>query len=59
MTFSAAELDSLLGATHGNPFAFLGPHRLEGGRWAIRVLLPRAQQIALVLLDARRPRTAA
>ena len=54
MTFSQAELDSLLTATHGDPFAFLGPHQVEGGRWAVRVFLPHAREIALI--DSRRPR---
>ena len=57
LTFSPAELDSLLAGTHGNPFAFLGPHEVEGGRWAVRVFQPHADEIALV--DGRRPRARA
>ena len=53
LTFHPDELDALLTATHGNPFAFLGPHRVGEGRWAVRVFMPHAREVAL--LDARRP----
>ena len=45
--FETAELDSLLSATHGDPFAFLGPHRVHD-QWVIRVFAPYAQEVAIV-----------
>ncbi len=45
--FEPAELDSLLSATHGNPFAFLGPHRVHD-QWVIRVFAPHAREVAIV-----------
>ncbi|MBV9127448.1 MAG: hypothetical protein JO117_05105, partial [Verrucomicrobia bacterium] len=58
LTFSPAELESLLHATHGNPFAFLGPHQIAGEKWAIRVFAPHAREVAII--DARRaPRSQA
>ena len=29
LSYDSAELDSLLNATHGDPFAFLGPHQIH------------------------------
>ncbi len=49
-TFDSAELDSFLAATHGDPFAFLGPHRV-GDKWVVRVFQPNAQEVTVV--DAR------
>ena len=45
--FDNTELDSLLGATHGNPFAFLGPHRVHDN-WVVRVFKPDAREIVVV-----------
>jgi 1,4-alpha-glucan branching enzyme len=42
---SAQDLDALLAARHGDPFAVLGPHRAADGRRWLRVLLPGARQI--------------
>jgi len=47
---SELEVASLLEARHGDPFAVLGPHRVEDGL-AVRVLLPGAE--AVELLDPR------
>lgn len=47
LSFAAAELDSLLQATHGDPFAFLGAHRFEG-RWIVRVFAPAARELEIV-----------
>ncbi|MCU0889451.1 MAG: 1,4-alpha-glucan branching enzyme, partial [Rubritepida sp.] len=45
---SAAEVASLLAATHGNPFALLGPHPVEGGSvW--RAFLPDALRVEAML----------
>ena len=46
-TFDSAELDSLLAATHGDPFAFLGSHRVED-RWVVRVFAPHAAEVSVV-----------
>ncbi len=46
-TFDSAELDSLLAATHGDPFAFLGPHRVED-KWVVRVLAPQASEVTVI-----------
>ena len=46
-TFDSAELDSFLAATHGDPFAFLGPHRV-GDQWVIRAFDPRATELTVV-----------
>ena len=50
-TFDSAELDSFLAATHGDPFAFLGPHRVED-KWMVRVFVPHASEVTVV--DARK-----
>ena len=47
LSYDSAELDSLLHATHGDPFAFLGPHRIHEN-WVVRVFAPYAHDIALV-----------
>ena len=47
VTFSPAEVERLLAATHHDPFAFLGPHRLRDGRWVIRVFQPRAASVTI------------
>ena len=41
------ELGAILSAQHGNPFAFLGPHRIDGGTH-IRVFLPDAASVNVV-----------
>ena len=53
LTFHPDELAALLTATHGNPFAFLGPHQVGAGRWVVRAFLPHAREVAL--LDVHRP----
>ena len=54
LSFVSAELASLLAATHGDPFAFLGPHRVDAA-WAVRVFDPAAREVTVV--DARAPST--
>ena len=46
-TIDEGTLYSLLGATHGDPFAVLGPHRLPGKGWVVRVLRPDAQSVVV------------
>ena len=54
-----AEIDAILGARHGDPFAFLGPHDVEGGV-VVRALVPGAECLSAVtsrgevLLERRR-----
>jgi 1,4-alpha-glucan branching enzyme len=47
VTFSPAEAERLLTATHHDPFSFLGPHRLRDGRWVIRIFQPRAATVTI------------
>ncbi len=47
LSYDSAELDSLLDATHGNPFAFLGPHQVHED-WMVRVFAPHTREVALV-----------
>jgi len=46
-----ADIHALLNATHGDPFAALGPHRNALGHWSVRALLPGATSVCVV--DAR------
>jgi 1,4-alpha-glucan branching enzyme len=39
-----AEVEALLAARHGDPFAVLGPHRTAGG-WVLRALVPGAERV--------------
>ena len=48
-----APIDALVHARHGDPFAVLGPHEVDGG-CAIRAFLPGADSVAV--LDARHGR---
>jgi 1,4-alpha-glucan branching enzyme len=45
---SAAEIDRLRDATHGDPFAVLGPHPGADGETRLRVLLPGALAVTAV-----------
>ncbi|HSN34558.1 MAG TPA: 1,4-alpha-glucan branching protein GlgB, partial [Ideonella sp.] len=47
---AAADVERLLAARHGDPFAVLGPHADGAGGWAVRTLQPDAH--AITLLDA-------
>src|SRR5436190_12774723 len=42
---------AILNATHGDPFAVLGPH-VEAGRLVIRAFLPRASAVRVILAGA-------
>ena len=48
MTALAPSLRAILNATHGDPFAVLGPH-VEAGRLVIRAFLPRASAVRVLL----------
>ena len=41
-------MEAILSASHGNPFAVLGPHEVEPGVWDIRILQPGAESVDLV-----------
>ncbi|HEY7774503.1 MAG TPA: 1,4-alpha-glucan branching protein GlgB [Marinagarivorans sp.] len=45
---SAAELDSIVHAYHGNIFAVLGPHQMHNGNYAVRTFLPEANKVIVV-----------
>ena len=45
---SAAELDSVVHAYHGNIFAVLGPHQMHNGNYAVRTFLPEASKVIVV-----------
>jgi 1,4-alpha-glucan branching enzyme len=40
---------------HDHPFAVLGPQPLDGGVWVVRVWMPDAEQVDLLLGDQRLP----
>ncbi len=42
------EIDLILGARHGDPFAVLGPHTLAGGGAWVRAFLPGAARVSVV-----------
>ncbi|WP_158809864.1 1,4-alpha-glucan branching protein GlgB [Beijerinckia sp. L45] len=41
-------VDAIVSASHGDPFAVLGPHEVSPGVWDIRVMQPNAEQIDLL-----------
>ncbi|MDZ7923948.1 MAG: 1,4-alpha-glucan branching protein GlgB [Marinagarivorans sp.] len=45
---SAAELDSVVYAYHGDIFAVLGPHQMLNGNYAVRVFLPEAISVSII-----------
>jgi len=45
---SQAEVDALLGARHGDPFALLGPHAVPGGGIVIRAFVPHAEAVQVL-----------
>ncbi len=45
-----AAVDAVIGARHGDPFAVLGPHEVDGGV-AIRAFLPDARSVEIVSGD--------
>ena len=44
-------IDALAGGRHGDPFAVLGPHQIDGGNWEVRAFLPEADSAQLVGYD--------
>jgi len=47
LTLNQSEIDALLRAEHGDPFAVLGPHETADG-WCIRAVLPNAVSVEAV-----------
>ena len=47
LTVSPTAAAALAAGEVGNPFSFLGPHRLSGGSWLIRAWLPGAEAVSL------------
>lgn len=52
---SAAELDSIVHAYHGNIFAILGPHQMHSGNYAVRTFLPEADSVTVIDRQTQRP----
>ena len=49
-----AAIDALINGTHAEPFALLGPHKVDG-KWQVRAYLPGAQQVEVIACDDNRP----
>ena len=49
-----AEIDSIAGGYHGDPFSILGPHRTEAG-WEVRAFLPHASVASVMTLEGSVP----
>jgi 1,4-alpha-glucan branching enzyme len=43
-----AAIEALVSGRHGDPFAVLGPHRLDGDRWIVRVFRPGVGRALLI-----------
>jgi len=50
---SGADVEALIAARHGDPFALLGPHETDDGL-VIRAFVPHAETLAVEDLDGRR-----
>ena len=48
-------VDAIVSASHGDPFAILGPHEVAPGVWDIRVVQPNAEQIDVLDFHEDRP----
>lgn len=55
-TVSAGDIEAIVGGYHGNPFAVLGPHEVDGGL-AIRAFLPQATAVSILIQDQTLPLT--
>ena len=54
VSVSAGDIEAIVGGYHGNPFAVLGPHEVDGGL-AIRVFLPQAAEVSVLIQDQTHP----
>jgi 1,4-alpha-glucan branching enzyme len=43
-----SQAKAIIGGTHQDPFAYLGPHLLADGRCLVRAFLPRARQVEVL-----------
>ena len=50
----AHDVALICGASHGDPFSVLGPHRLGNGRTSVRAFLPDAEQVLVVATSTQR-----
>ena len=48
------DIESICGASHGDPFAVLGPHRQSNGRVSVRAFIPGATQVLVVVPSTQR-----
>ena len=55
-TANAGDMEAIVDGLHGNPFAVLGPHEVDGGL-AIRAFLPQAQHISVQIQGQTFPLT--
>ena len=55
-TVDQGDIEAIVGGYHGNPFAVLGPHEIEGGL-VIRAFLPQAAEAAVLINDQTIPLT--
>ena len=49
-----AEIDSIAGGYHGDPFGILGPHQTDSG-WEIRAFLPHARDASIMTIEGSVP----
>ena len=49
-----AEIDSIAGGYHGDPFSILGPHQTDAG-WEVRAFLPHASVASVMTLEGSVP----
>jgi len=50
-----SEINALLSASHGDPFAVLGPHEMSPGIWEIRVLSPDTDAVDAIAVSDGAP----
>jgi 1,4-alpha-glucan branching enzyme len=48
---SDGAIDAIVSASHGDPFAVLGPHEIAPGLWEIRVMLPYAKSVEAIAVS--------
>ncbi|MGF1627836.1 MAG: 1,4-alpha-glucan branching protein GlgB [Kiloniellaceae bacterium] len=49
-----AQTAALAAGVHGDPFGYLGLHRLDGERWVLRVFRPGVEEVAMLPAQRRR-----
>jgi 1,4-alpha-glucan branching enzyme len=49
-----AQTAALAAGAHGDPFGYLGLHRLDGERWVLRVFRPGVEEVAMLPAQRRR-----